>query len=128
MRVNDKQKGFTLLEVMLAMFVFSISAMGVYTVLQQNTVNTGRLEEKTFAHFVAMNTFAELQVAPTWPGLGKKDKSVDMANRKWWVETEVTKTPSKYLRKVEIRVSLKSEDMGGEGRLSSVLTGYLGEN
>lgn len=128
MWTNARQKGFTLLEVLLAMFVFSISAMGVYSVLQQNTVNVGRLEEKTLAHFVAMNAFAELQVSPSWPGLGKKDKNVDMANRKWWVETEVTKTPSKYLRKVEIRVSLKGEDIGDDGRLSSVLTGYLGEN
>jgi len=124
---RNSDSGFTLLEVMIAMFVFAISSMGVYSILQQSTVNASRLEEKTFAHIVAMNAFTELQAVGTWPGLGKKDKTVEMAQRKWWVETEVTKTPSKYLRKVEIRVSLKNDELGAKEGSADVLTGYMGE-
>lgn len=122
-----KTKGFTLIEVLVALAVFAVASIGLYSVTEQNLLNAARLEEKTMAHWVAMNKMVEIQALPGWPRLGTQDRKVEMAEREWEVKTVISKTSLKTLRKIEIKVGLKAAGIGSDIKTASVLVGYIGE-
>ncbi len=101
--------GFTLLEVVIAMTIISFASMQLYSVLQSNVSGINRLEQKTLAHFVAMNQWVEIEVNDPWPNVGTSEKSVENKEREWLVTTKVTNAPLPLVRQVEISVSLKSD-------------------
>ncbi|MBL4867554.1 MAG: type II secretion system minor pseudopilin GspI [Pseudomonadales bacterium] len=124
--MGSRSTGFTLIEVLVALSVFAIAAIGLYSVSEQNVRNAARLEEKTMAHWVAMNKMVEIQTLPGWPSLGTQDTKVEMAQREWQVKTVVSKTTLKTLRKVEIRVGINNDSFGEKIKTTTVLTGYIG--
>ena len=124
--MSSKSQGFTLIEVLIAMTIFAVAATGIYNVTQQTTFNAIKLEEKTIAQWVAANKLVELRAAGTWPPTGRGSDTVEMANRKWRIDTEVTKK-TKEMREVVIAVSLAAEDFREEGKQVMVLKSFFGE-
>ena len=53
--------GFTLLEVLVALAVFAVAAIALMKVSESQLQLSNRLEEKTFAHWVALNMVSEMQ-------------------------------------------------------------------
>jgi len=104
------QRGFTLIEVIIAMTIISLVSMQLYAVVQNNVVGVGRLEEKTLAHFVAMNRWVEMEVSEPWPNIGEKTQEVEWQEREWWVKTTVKNSPLPFVRQIEIDVSAKKEE------------------
>ncbi|HET8708083.1 MAG TPA: type II secretion system minor pseudopilin GspI, partial [Pseudomonadales bacterium] len=112
-----RQRGFTLMEVMIALAVFAIAIVGLSKSFDTAVNNATRLEEKTFAHWVALNHIAQMRAAGKLPGIGKQEAKDKLANREWTVEVETTAMPvSPKLRKVDIRVSLSSDKFGEKKR------------
>lgn len=120
-------KGFTLLEILIAMAIFAVMAVSVTTATQRSILYAGRLEEKSVAHWVAMNKMAVLQSQVNWPSLGKKDEQVEMGNREWTVTTEVQASQVPDFRLVAVSVGQKEAGLGGEVRVSSRLTALLAD-
>lgn len=120
-------KGFTLLEVMIALAVFAIAIVGLSKTFDTAINNTIRLEEKTLAHWVALNQIAQLRAAGKLPSVGKQEAKDKLANRDWIVESETTAMPvSPKLRKIEIRVSVASDKFGEKSHPVTSLTTFLG--
>ena len=115
-----KQKAFTLIEVMAAVAVFTISSVGLYTVNQQNVLVADRLENKTFAHWIALNTFNQLEIKKEIPGVGIETDTEEMAGVEWKISYLVEETPLKTVRKVTVRVKNES------GQEHSKLVGFIG--
>ena len=82
------------------------------------------MQEKTFAHWIAVNELTILQVEKTWPNVGKAQKKVEMADREWWIETTTTNTPDQELRRVDIRVGRTDKD---KDESLTLLTGFIGK-
>ncbi|MBU0480637.1 MAG: type II secretion system minor pseudopilin GspI [Proteobacteria bacterium] len=118
------QRGFTLLEILVALAVFSIVAL---TALTNNNViidNSRYIEDKTLAHWVAMNKAAELQLAGNWVKKeGEKGVAV-MAGRSWNWQAVGQNTPDPDIQLVEIKVV--SADESGNQAVRTDLTLYLG--
>jgi general secretion pathway protein I len=105
------QRGFTLLEVLIAMAVISIALTAIIKTGSDTTANTVYLKQKTYAHWVAMDRMAELQAEKNWPSVGTTSDTVEIMGQEWeWIQT-TTETVDPNLRRVEVSVIM---DDGGD--------------
>jgi len=103
-------KGFTLLEVLIAMAIFGMAAVGLISNITQYQSTQLTASQRTVAHWVAMNKLAETRLEKDWPNVGTTRGSSEMANRTWyWIQT-VSKTTEKDLRQVEVEIRLEEDD------------------
>ena len=102
--MNRKASGFTLLEVMVALFIVAIALGGAIKVMGNAAQNTARLSNKTFAQWVALNQVTKLNIGNAWPKLGETKGKSKMASQEWvWVQKTI-KTKNERIKRVEISV------------------------
>lgn len=107
---HSRTRGFTLLEVLVALAVLAVALSALIKSGSDNAANAAHLQDKTLAHWVAMNKVAELQLEREWPATGKRRGSAEMADREWRWETEVKTTPDKDVRRLEVRIRQRNEE------------------
>ena len=105
---KEKQKGFTLLEVMVALLVIAVSLGGAVKVIGNAANNASRMNNKAFANWVALNQIAKLRIAKEWPKFGEQKGDSEMAGRKWIWSQKSIKTDDDNIRRIEM--SVWSED------------------
>lgn len=116
--VKLNSKGFTLIEVMLAMAVFSIVGVALVSTANTNFTNTTILEEKMLSSWLASNQLVEASLDKKWPPKNKKGQ-IEFANRTWFWQQTIKKTASDDLRAIEIAIRKNEKD---EKPISSLLT------
>ena len=102
--MNNKNAGFTLLEVMVALFIVAVAMGGAIKVIENSAQNTSRMTDKTFANWVAMNKITELRLNSEWPKLGTVKGESEMSDRKWKWEQNTIKTDDEKVKRVELSV------------------------
>jgi general secretion pathway protein I len=108
------------------MMVIAVALAAIIKATGSATGNAAYLRDKTFAHWVAMNQMAELQLAQTYPSLGKKNGEEEMANRTWYWSREVKTTLDKDIRRVEISVRLENnKDAAALTSVTGFFTKYV---
>ncbi|MET1256728.1 type II secretion system minor pseudopilin GspI [Aliikangiella maris] len=109
-RLRFSGKGFTLLEVLIAMVIFGTTvAFLVRNLTEQQRAHTD-IGVRTIAHWVALNKMAEVRMAEQWPDIGVTRGDMEMRDHKWyWLQT-VSNTSEKQLRQVEIEVRMEQDD------------------
>ena len=98
------QRGFTLLEVMVALAVVAIALAALVKGGGQSAVTAAYLRDKSFAHWVAMNRVAELRLQRQWPATGESFSDEEMARRRWYTLARVSATEDADLRRLEVEV------------------------
>ncbi|CAM4408524.1 type II secretion system minor pseudopilin GspI [Shewanella livingstonensis] len=104
-RVGTKNRGMTLLEVIVALAVFSIAAVSVTKSLGEQMANMPILEERTLAQWVASNQMVDVRLPGTFPDIGQKTGQAELAGREWHWRQEVIKTTDDKFRMIRISVS-----------------------
>ena len=122
MNTKSTAKGFTLIEVMIALSIFAVMAAAISRTASQNADITLYLEEKTLASFVAENELNKLKIKGYPPAIQRKD-STEMAGREWHVTTKVEDTQLPNFRRIEVQVAKITDK---ENPLVS-LTGFMGK-
>ena len=107
-----RARGFTLVEVMVALAIVAIALPALLMALYQQIDDTAYLRDKTLAYMVAENKLAEIRLvigSTRNLSAGKDSGLASMADRDWywWVETKTTEM-EKFFR-VDITVSLDEE-------------------
>ena len=102
--MSNKNKGFTLLEVMIALFIVAVALGGVIKVMGNAASNSSRLTSRTFAQWVALNQITKLRINKEWPKFGEAKGEEEMAHQKWkWVQKAV-KTEDENIKRIEVSV------------------------
>ncbi|MGD9386749.1 MAG: type II secretion system minor pseudopilin GspI [Gammaproteobacteria bacterium] len=100
-----RNRGFTLLEVMVAMVIVAIGLIAAYNGVIQMAHSTTTLRERAFADWIAMNQIAEIRIGGEFPEVGRFDGDVEFAGRDWRWEAEVEETGVDGMRRVDIAVA-----------------------
>lgn len=106
-----KTKGFTLVEVMVAVAIFAMAGGAVMKAVYENLSAITVLERVTFATWVANNelTRSSLETTIKWP-LDKQTKGEqEMLGKRWYWQRVVVKTADDALYQVTITVGLDEE-------------------
>ncbi|MFV8191883.1 type II secretion system minor pseudopilin GspI [Acinetobacter soli] len=99
-----KTKGFTLLEVMVALAIFATAAVALTKLGMQYTQSTANAVLRTKAQFVAMNEAAMMQINREWMQ-GTSSKQVTSQGETWQVDKSAQATISPNVQRIEIQIS-----------------------
>tara|TARA_R110001592_G_scaffold7317_2_gene41091 strand:+ start:6950 stop:7366 length:417 start_codon:yes stop_codon:yes gene_type:complete len=108
--LKSKPLGFTLIEVMLALAVFSIAGVALLSAASNNARNIGHLENKMFANWVASNQLVTASLEEKWPPKNNAKGEVELAGRAWFWQQKVIKTTDNDLRAIVMEVRLHEND------------------
>ena len=101
-------KGFTLLEMLLAIAVIAIVGTTISTAIGGVANQTYSLERKTVAHWISQNTITKLRLDlrsdPRALAEGRVTNRTFMGEREWLVQTEIKSSEHPLLRRVEVDV------------------------
>jgi general secretion pathway protein I len=101
---RETERGFTLLEMLVALAVFSLAALALVR-LQGVTLRTAAdLDSKALGQIVARNLMAEVQSDPVPPSIGDEDGDVDNGGRRWHWSRTVKPTNDQRLLQVDLTV------------------------
>ncbi|WP_240889691.1 type II secretion system minor pseudopilin GspI [Pseudomonas sp. TMW22090] len=101
----SSERGFTLLEVMVALAIFATASIALYSAVQHITRNSAGLSERTQALWIADNRLNELRAGMLAPGKERQEQRVAFGGREWWLLTDSEPAPDSRLLKVSVRVS-----------------------
>jgi len=122
-------RGFTLLEVLVALAIFAVVAASVLSASARSLKTAARLEDKTFATWLADNRLQQLQFADLPPAEGREQGEETYAGRRWLWQTEVQATSEPEMLRVTVRVALRPE-RGLNGKIEDhalvSLSGFIG--
>lgn len=97
------RSGFTLVELLVALAVFSLAAMALLNLLGENTRSAARVETRTLGGVIAENLAVEAMIDPRLVE-GETNGAVPLAGRQWRWSRSVQGVEAGMLR-IDIRVS-----------------------
>lgn len=100
-----RQRGFTLLEVLVALAVLAIALAAAIKAVSSHVSNASYLKERSFAHWVAMNKVAELRTSGQWPNAGELNGKATMGGAEFSWVIKVTEFQGGDVRRLDVRVT-----------------------
>ena len=122
----NRNRGFTLLEVLVALLVFGLIATAAAEVGSNYISSFERVRDKTLAGWLAENRVNELRLQEQLPDISDNSEDTDYGNYRWRVTTVVLGTAEPTMRRVEVTVA-KYPDGQSEPFSVQTLSAFLGE-
>ena len=110
-----RERGFTLIEMLVALAIFSLAALALLRLGGATATNSASLQDQAIAQTVARNIAVETLTDPQPPAFGASQGDAVNAGRRWrWTRT-VSRSPEARIQQIEILVQ---PEAGGPGRAS----------
>ncbi|AHE67165.1 GspI family T2SS minor pseudopilin variant LspI [Legionella oakridgensis] len=102
----NKQKGFTLIEVLLALAVIAIALTALLKATSEDVALTDRIKEKTIRHWVAMQGIHMIQLGLLPIHSGQEVTQVtSMLGEQWYWRAKLLPTQIKKMEEIQITTS-----------------------
>ena len=99
-----KARGFTLIEVLVALGIVSIALIAGMQATQALTTNATRQTDVLLAHMCAENELIKMRLSTQMPGVGDSDITCEQAGHSYQVRLSVLPTPNPSFRRVDAQV------------------------
>lgn len=115
---GNRESGFTLVEVLAALAIFSIAAIGLVHATSEGARAATIVERRAMAAIVAENALADTVLDQARLETGRRVESVELSGREWEVERTVSRTPNPLV--FELTIQVRAADGGmGDARLTT---------
>jgi general secretion pathway protein I len=99
-----RSRGFTLIEVMVALAIISIALLASLRVAGAGTQSVGELRARLLAGWVAENVLAEQRARGAWLPLGMQRGAARQGGIEFGWREDVVATPNPQFHRVDVRV------------------------
>ena len=106
---SEPQRGFTLIEVLVALAIVIIAFMAMYGSMMQVVAATTLMQEKTIATWIAFDRITELRVRKEFPDDDESNGDIEMAGTDWVYTVKINATESDNIRQVIVKVAAAQE-------------------
>jgi general secretion pathway protein I len=117
-----RNRGFTLIEVMVALAIVAFSLATVAASLGQMIDTASAMRERTYASWIAQNEIAEMRLANVIPEVSATSGELDYAGTEWAWRAVVSETGVENLFRVDVTVSYAGSPDG-----IRTVSGFIGE-
>jgi len=102
--LNLRARGFTLVEVLVALVIVAAGAAAVLSSLNTAAASSVYLREKTFAQWIAANRIAETRLLANPPQNGTSEGELDYAGQRWRWRQQIANAALPGLRRIDVSV------------------------
>ena len=99
-----RQRGFTLIEVLVALGIVAIALVAGLQATTALTNNAQRQSDVLLAHICAENELVKVRLSRNMPGVGDSAMPCEQAGRAFTVNVAVLPTPNPSFRRVDAQV------------------------
>lgn len=99
------RNGFTLLEMMVALAVFSLAALSLIRLQAYSIRSAGDIEAHSMGRIVAQNVAADFLTSPAPPPIGKSSGTLTNGGREWRWQINVERTDDARIVRADISVT-----------------------
>lgn len=121
--MKQNNSGFTLIEVLIALAIVSISLGALISISSQDISRAERMQKNMIANWVAQNQITEHRLSNKKIKVGSTKGSILFAKYDWEWELSVSKTSADNLYRMDINVSELNKNI-----VSRNLTGFVFED
>ena len=110
MKLSVIKKGFSLIEVGVALFILSVSVITIYNLIISTSVSSYDLEQRYLAKEVANNHIALLNTIEKPLRSGNRKGEMIMGGQNWVWDEEIYDTSNEDYFEYEVRIKLAGQD------------------
>jgi general secretion pathway protein I len=103
------QRGFTLIEVVVALFIVALGIGALLSTLTSSAGNLEHLRDKSLAQWVALNHVSEVRLGIAAASDGKTSGEVQFAGTSWYWRQEITDPGIAGMRRIDVSVSRSAD-------------------
>jgi general secretion pathway protein I len=121
-------RGFTLIEVLVALVIVAVGMAAVLSALSSSASTVSFLRDETFAQWLALNQIATIRISGQQPPTGNTNGDTDFAGRSWHWRQEVVSTDVPGVVRIDVKVRPKEIKAGDDEAWTTTVSGISGNS